>query len=150
MKDETLPQNTNKSYSHNSVGERFRNILPAYGDLQVVEVYFYYDGPKLFSLYSKTKDTYFLVFMVADENKEGEESETLLYLPLSPKDFELAINGKRDLYDSFKFSKTGTAWAVTYNYSISYDIPSIEEKAVNAISKDWLPYPDTFLGDEPE
>ena len=150
MKDETLPPDTNKSYSQKSVGERFTNILPAYGDLQVVEVYFYYDGPKLFSLYSKTKDTYFLVFMVADEDKEGEESETFLYLPLSPKDFESATNGKRDLYDSFKMSKTGTVWAVTYNYSISYDFPSIEEKAVNSISKDWLPYPGAFLGDEPE
>ena len=116
-------------------------ILP-FGDLQVVEVYSYYDGPRLFSLYSKSKDLY-LIAIAVDENEESGDL-TFLYLPLLPKDFEAVSNNKRDLHDTFKFSKGGTVWIVTSAYS---DSPLAEERAVNGIPKEWLPSPEAFLGE---
>ena len=110
-----------------------KNMVPEsslpFGDLQIVEVYFYHDGPKLFSLYSKTKDTY-LISVAVDEE---EEFSTFLYLPLTPKDFDSVVNGRKDFHDAFKMSKSGTVWVVSYDYSADEDSPIIEEKAVNWI-----------------
>ena len=124
-----------------------KNLVPddfvAFGDLQVVEVYFYYDGPKLFSLYSKSKDTYLFTLFV----EESEDFSTFLYLPLTPKDFDSVIDCRKDLHSAFKMSKTGTVWAITFDHSSRDLRPIIEEKAVNWISKNWLPNPGAFLGD---
>lgn len=120
-----------------------QELLP-YGELEVVNVFIYYDGPKLFSLYSKEKNVYLLVLWAHED--EDNDSHTSLYLPLSEKNYLLATTGEVNLYSAFSLAEDGNVLAVTTSYDGKEAIYSIEETNYSDISDDWLPTREAFLG----
>lgn len=121
-----------------------QQLLP-YGELEVVNVFIYYDGPKLFSLYSKEKGIYLLVFWAHED--EEENSTMSLYLPLNEKNYLLATIGEVNLYDAFALSEDGKVLKVTTFYDGQDDTYDISETIYSDISDDLLPTREAFLGE---
>lgn len=81
---------------------------PDIGNLEVVEVYEYFDGPVLFTARNE-RDQAFLVTLAEDQN----DRRRWLLVPMSKRRYEHVRSGGVDLYDAFAAAEGG------YVYSLS-------------------------------
>jgi hypothetical protein len=113
-------------------------FLPDLENAMIIEVYIYYDRPLLFSCQDKIGQKFLAV--LAEEIDEGE---LWLYVPVSPRRFEMVRSGGIDLYTAFSSSETGYAFTVTLKSGKNRpELQYIENAKIKA---DWLPVPGTKL-----
>lgn len=82
--------------------------LPHLGDLQVLETYVYYDGPRLFAARSATGRLFLAVW-----TGEDDHGESWLYLPLSRSRLRELKSGRLMLGAAFRAPEGGLLWRVT-------------------------------------
>ena len=105
------------------------------GELQMIEVFEYFDGPRLFSCRNNS-DVRFLA-VHADEG----EVDTWLYVPVSERRLEALRVGRVDLHTAFANPEDG------FTYLVSFRGSSVEATAVHAssIPSEILPDQGTLL-----
>ncbi len=116
---EFLPQNTNL------------------GQLDIIEVYSYYNGTRLFSCCNVTLNIFFALWI-----DEEEGFDLWLYVPVSLKRFQEIRFGKMDLRNAFLKSEDGFVFEVKIFFD-NLDVVSCIKS--EEIDKDWLPLPDDYL-----
>ena len=102
------------------------------GQLELIEVYEYYDQPVLFSCQNPSGHIFLAVW--ADEE---DDFDTWLYVRMSPLRFEHVRSGLIDLHDAFARSEDGLVFEV----QIPHDEQELSIRHIwsHAISEDWLP-----------
>ena len=123
------------------------NLLPQSPplvNLEIVEVYEYYDVPCLFSCRNTSGQIFLAVWI-----DEKPDFKTWLYVPMSQRRLENVRSGKIDLYDAFKNSEDNFVYKAIIPCDGSHD--KIEAILSENLIDDWLPIPDEFLnfGAEP-
>lgn len=116
-------------------------VLP-YGPLDPVEVYFEHDGPRFFSLRSRTLDVRLLALCI----DEDDDTVEFLYLVLSPQRFAQIRSGAVGLLDAFASAGPWEIWRVVERYDL--DVPRPEAHVISfeeAWSQGWLPTEDARL-----
>ena len=117
------------------------NILniPELGELEIVEIYEYYDQPVLYSC-KNASDHYYLVVAAA----EDDQFLTWLCVAVSTERLNLIRYGKIDLHDAFADSEN--------RYAIQVQVPYKEDTPVQTdfvqsdqIPEDMLPLPGECL-----
>lgn len=116
---EFLPQNTNL------------------GELDIIEVYSYYNGVRLFSCCNVTLNIFFALWI--DEEKDFD---LWLYVPVSLKRYQEISLGKMDLRNAFLKSEDGFVFEVKIFFDNQDVVNSIKSEEID---KDWLPLPDDYL-----
>lgn len=109
--------------------------LPYAGQLEVIEVYEYYDQPVLFAARDRLNTYYLATF--ADET---EITEVWLYAPMSHGRFDAVRSGIVDLYQAFKGTETGKVLRVEYSLDSS-NAPVVSTVDAAEIIDDLLPVP---------
>lgn len=122
------------------------NILniPELGELEIVEVYEYYDQPVLYSCKNAAGHLYLVV--AADEN---DKYVTWLCVAVSTERLNLVRSGKIDLHDAFASPENPYAIQVRvpYDKDASHQIDFTQS---NQISEDMFPIPGECLDLESE
>jgi hypothetical protein len=118
------------------------NALP-YGPLTLDEVFFEHDGPKLFSLRSRSLGVRILGICV-DEDEEAE-TLTYLYLALGPERYLALRSGNIGLRFAIDQADQGCLWRAIEDYS--GDAPTLEAEVVSvaSLSEADLPSPEARL-----
>jgi len=106
------------------------------GKLQLLEVYHYFDGPKLFSC-SNTAGQRFIALWLGDE----EGSDRWIYVPVSHTRFMLARSGGISLRTLCNTPEDGWIWLITL------PLDSTEPSSVQPIFPEQLP-PDDFPAED--
>ena len=117
------------------------NILniPELGELEIVEVYEYYDQPVLYSCKNAAGHLYLVV--AADEN---DKYVTWLCVAVSTERLNLVRSGKIDLHDAFASPENPYAIQVRVPYD-KHASHQIDFTQSNQISEDMLPIPGECL-----
>lgn len=104
------------------------------GDLRIIQVYDYYDGPRLFSCTNVAGTLYLVLWH--DETTEGD---AWLYVPVSETRLQQITSGAIDLHTAFAAPEDG--WV--YDVFVPRDggTPQITCQPAAAIGIDHLPYP---------
>ena len=122
------------------------NILniPELGQLEIVEVYEYYDQPVLYSC--KNAIGHFYLVVAADEDNQYL---TWLCAAVSTERLDCIRSGKVDLHDAFAHPESGyvVQVKVPYNKHTSVQVDFIQS---NLIPEDMLPVPGECLDLESE
>jgi hypothetical protein len=108
------------------------------GELKLVETFFYYDGPRIFSCVSLT-DQLYLAFWV----EEGDSRDTWLYIPVSQARLGMVRSGGISLRACIE-SPEGFAYVVTMPYS-DEEREEVNPVRPSSIPDEWLPEPTSFL-----
>ena len=108
------------------------------GNLELNEIFEFYDIPRLFTCKNKTGQHYLVLSI--DEN---EDQLIWLYLGISIDRFNLLINKKMDLYSAFKSPENDFLYKVTTNYSS--EVTNLEYIFSEQLTADELPYEKTYL-----
>jgi hypothetical protein len=108
------------------------------GNLELNEIFEFYDIPRLFTCKNKTGQ-YYLVLSI----DEDEEQLIWLYLGISVDRLNLLINKKMDLYSAFKTPENDFLYRVTTNYSS--EATNLEYIFSEQLTGDELPYESTYL-----
>lgn len=122
------------------------NLVPAtdtvLGPLRISEVFFEYDGPRLFAAQNRAGNTYLVNCVDEDED---EETETYLYVPVSSERMSLVRSGYLSLREAYTDAEDGFVYVVTSQYAS--DPPRNELKTIeaNQIGEEWLPVSDARL-----
>lgn len=90
-----------------------------YGPLEMSEVYFDHDGPKLFAL----RSTSLGIQVLAVCTGEDEERVEYLYLALSPDRFRQVRGGSISMREAFEAAADAEIWRVVEDYSV--DPPAV-------------------------
>ena len=109
------------------------------GKLKIIEVYHYYDGPKLFSCRSNSGQIYY-AFWLGDDN----ESDNWMYVPVSRNRYIAARSGSISLYDVCKNSEDEFVWMVEIPFDTS-KITLVQLRLCEELSDDLLPSIDSHL-----
>lgn len=108
------------------------------GQLEILEVYEFYDRPLLFACCNRA-NTYYLVVLV----QEVDEADVWLYVATSPKRLQHIRSGGIDLHDAFAETEDGISYIVTQPHN---EVQSkIEVVSSGDINPAWLPYPQEYL-----
>ncbi len=116
---EFLPQNTNL------------------GKLDIIEIYSYHNGTRLFSCCNVTLNIFFALWI-----DEEEDFDLWLYVPVSMKRFQEIRSGEMDLRNAFLKSEDGFVFEVKIFFDNSAVANSIKSEEID---QDWLPLPDDYL-----
>lgn len=108
------------------------------GNLDIIEVYVYYDQPCLFSCKNSTDQLFLAVWV-----DETETTNLWLYLPMSGERFEEIRGEKLDLHDAFLRSEPGFVYEVKIDKHES--LAWVETIHCERLDRDWLPTPGEFL-----
>lgn len=101
------------------------------GHLKVIEVFDYYDFPRLFSCSNRSGQK-FLAISVDDENRKN----IFLYSPVSDYRYKLLLLGKLNLREPFSSPEDGFVYKVTVS---SEAAPSVSRIPAGNVRADWLP-----------
>ncbi|MDM8528018.1 hypothetical protein QUF58_07360 [Anaerolineales bacterium HSG24] len=112
--------------------------LHQFGNLELIEVYEFYDKPLLYSC--KNASSIFLVILV----DEDDDSDTWLYQPVSYHRFKKIRSGIIDLRETFSISETNTVFEAQIFYG-DEQYEYIKQIPSNSIREEWLPLPDERL-----
>jgi hypothetical protein len=112
------------------------------GPLGLVEVYEYYDGPRLFACRSAAGQLYLAVWI-----DEDEATETWLYAALSPQRLEQIRGGAIDLHDAFRYAENGSVYRVVVPGTPG--ISQVDAIECSALAADMLPLPGERLDAPP-
>jgi hypothetical protein len=102
------------------------------GDLKIVEVYVFYDCPRLFAC-RNTCGQFFLAVWLEDT----EEADLWLYVSLSAQRLAAIRTGQIDLYDAFRSAENHWVYQVTTYYDER--VSKIETISCDTLDDDWLP-----------
>ncbi|AZR72481.1 hypothetical protein BBF96_03250 [Anoxybacter fermentans] len=108
------------------------------GKLKILEIYEYYDGPRLFSCESISGQKYLAVWIDFDE-----DSERWLYVPVSNHRLSSVKRGLISLYEAFNCPEDGWLWDVKTFFHDQSNI--VTQITPNQLSKEDLPDEDAFL-----
>ncbi|AFZ25872.1 hypothetical protein Cylst_3750 [Cylindrospermum stagnale PCC 7417] len=111
------------------------NLLPQFPplvNLEIIEVYEYYDGPCLFSCQNTSGEIFMAVWI--DETKEFK---TWLYIPMSQRRLGNIRSGNINLHDAFRSSEDGFVYKVIISYDASPD--RLETIFSENLIGEWLP-----------
>jgi hypothetical protein len=112
------------------------------GTLELLEVFQYYDGPKLFSAYNRA-GSIFLVFWLGDEIENGPLNRWL-YIPVSKTRLDNVKAGNISLLAACETAEDGIAWVVAIPYSKQRE-DSAQPIVVADIAEEDLPLADSSL-----
>lgn len=112
--------------------------LQSLGNLEIIDIYVYYDKPHLFSCKNKTGQRYLAIC-----SDEDDDSERWLYVPISSKKLRKVKTGQITVYSAFKEPEDGTLFDVRIYFSNNMD--SAEIIKPEALDDSDLPDKDTFL-----
>lgn len=108
------------------------------GNLEMIEVYEYYDKPCLFSCRNGVGQIFLGVWV-----DETPDSDIWFYVPMSLKRFQYVRSGGIDLKDAFMTAEDGFIFKVITPFG---DIPSnIITIPCETVNEDWLPMAGEFL-----
>jgi hypothetical protein len=112
--------------------------LPELDRLEMLEVFAYYDGPRLFSCRDANGQLYLAVSV-----EEDGPTHTYLYVAVSAECYEALDSGRIDLRTAFAEPEDGTALKIT---TFRDDAPSaVERLAAGEVPPEWLPDPGEYL-----
>jgi hypothetical protein len=112
------------------------------GDLEIIEVFAYYDGPGLFVCTNQTNQLYLGVF--AASSKEGD---TWIYVPLSPVRLDAIRKGELAFFEAFRRAENRFAMVVFLpRGSESWRWDEVHSLSLPA---EWLPLEDQKMRYEP-
>jgi hypothetical protein len=121
------------------------SVLPSktsLGVLEILEVFQYYDGPKLFSAYNKA-GSLFLAFWLGDEFNEIS-LDKWLYVPVSKTRLDNIKAGVIDLLTACREAEDEFVWIVEVPFSTQVPASALV-MSVGTISDDDLPLPGSKL-----
>lgn len=104
------------------------------GILTLIDVYVWYDGPRLFALHNEA-GSYFVGLFVEDD----ADSETFAYAPASPLQFAAIRSGALPLREAFQYPTDGGLHVV--KTSLSTGEEAITWRLSAEIPSGWLPGP---------
>ncbi len=135
-----------QKYSIIGISGKKRSIIPTDPrmQLEIIEIYDYYDQPILFACKNAADHLHLVV--AADEN---DQHETWLYVRVSAERLNLIRSGTIDLHDAFADSENGHLLQVKFSYDNPAS-PQIEHLESNQIPEDMLPTPGECLNLETE
>ena len=110
-------------------------VLPdgtALGRLKLVEVYDYYDGPRLFAAQNATGSLFLSLW--ADET---DAADTWLYLPISEEQLERVRAGQVDISQAYLQPEDGTVFLLTHRHAEK--AWSLEVLTPAVLNREWLP-----------
>lgn len=107
--------------------------FPQIGDVEVVEVYEYYDQPVLFACRDRTELLYLAVL-----SEDAPDHETWLLTAMSPKRFAQVRTGEVDLYSAFVNAERAQVYRATLPRAPA-DLPAAEWVAVERLTRGELP-----------
>lgn len=116
-------------------GGRVSDVPPtdtSLGDLRLLDVFFYYDGPKLFTCVDNSGQQYIAVFV-----DEKESAELYLYVPISNGRLQAVRTGDVSLRTVFQNPEGNTAYVVRRD--LSGPQAQATRIAASDISTEWLP-----------
>ncbi|MEM6500475.1 MAG: DUF6575 domain-containing protein [Cyanobacteria bacterium P01_C01_bin.89] len=120
------------------------NFLPSntqLGELEIVEVYDFYDKPCLFSCKNQNESLFASIW-----TDETEEYDEWLYVAISPERLERAQLGYIDLRKLFRAAESGTVFKIqTYFENNNSDIVTLK---CTDLLEDQLPEPGEYLVQE--
>lgn len=112
------------------------------GLLQISEVFFEYDGPRLFLAQNRAGNLY-LANCVDEDEDEG--TETYLYVSVSSERMNLVRSGYLTLRDAFTHAEDSFVYDITAQYGVSEPHNQLRTVPVNEIPDEWLPLADARL-----
>ncbi|MDJ0315064.1 DUF6575 domain-containing protein [Arthrobacter sp. H35-D1] len=108
------------------------------GELEIVEVFVDYDGPRIFSCRSATEQSY-----IATWASEGDDHDLWLYAPVSPTRLTAVRSGGVKLRDAFLHAE-GFVYLANLPHA-GTDGDEVKTLAKSDILEDWLPDADFGL-----
>lgn len=111
---------------------------PNLGNLEIVEIYVYYDQPCLFSCRNEIGQIFLAVWV-----DETEVDDLWLYVRISGQRLQSIRSGKIDLRDAFLKSENGFVCEVRISHTNSPDL--VETIPCDNIDEDWLPESGEFV-----
>jgi hypothetical protein len=107
-------------------------------DLQIDEVFVFYDQPLLFSTKDKTSEDWYLALLIDSIDQEDH----WLYAPISLERLEKVKNGQLDIRTVFSNSEPGFVYKVKTKTS---EWKLVEQIQCSELGDESLPMPDQFL-----
>ncbi|BAZ13386.1 hypothetical protein NIES4071_52250 [Calothrix sp. NIES-4071] len=107
------------------------------GELDIIEIYSYYNGARLFSCRNAALNIYFALWI-----DEDTDFDLWLYVPVSPKRCQEIRSGEIDLRNAFLKSEDGFVFVVKIFFDNSDMANYIKSEEID---KDWLPLPGDYL-----
>lgn len=108
------------------------------GELETIEIYSYYNGPRLFSCRNSGGTIYFALWV-----DEEVDFDLWLYVPVSQQRFAEIRSGKVDLKNAFIKSEYEIIFEVNIFFESSSDVAN--SVPCEEIDRDWLPPSDDYL-----
>lgn len=118
------------------------NLLPLHtslGQLQIFEIYEFYNLPVLFACKNQADTIYLAVWL-----DESDEDNLWLYVSVSPQRFAKIRAGHIDLHDAFATPEDGIGLKVTVPKT-AHCQASVEPVLVSAMDRNWAPLPGDYL-----
>ncbi len=109
------------------------------GQLEIFEIYEFYDMPVLFACRNKSGHIYLAVWI-----DETANQDTWLYVSLSPQRFMKVRGGEIDLHDAFAKPEDETALAVRI-YKDNAQNSAVKPVSIKDVDRDWFPLPGDYL-----
>jgi hypothetical protein len=108
------------------------------GDLEILEVYLQYNGPRLFSCFNQDNQL-FLALWVDDEN----ERDLWMYVPITEHNLKQVRSGHISLREAFREGETGSLYIA--EVSFSGEVQRFESINPTEVEEEWLPLPNVRL-----
>jgi hypothetical protein len=100
------------------------------GTLEIVEIYIYYDGPRLFACRNKAQQIFLAIWMNDNE---------WLYVPVSPSRFQSVRSGAITLFEAIRHAEDKSVLEV--KMSLEGQTLSVRDIPCEDLPADWLPDP---------
>lgn len=113
------------------------------GDLDILEIYVQYNGPRLLACKNQVNKIFFVLWV-----NEEEDSELWLYMLVSIERLQTIRTGAISLYQAFAEPETETLYEVTCN-DANHEW-NVRQTLVSELDHDYLPLEDTFLSCDPD
>lgn len=111
----------------------FQTGFKEFGNLNIIDIYEFYDKPLLVSCKNELGHIYFAL-LVDDHNNE----EIWLYVGVSENRFNAIRSGIIDLHDAFRESESDFVWIVKFQ-NFSFENPIIRKELCANLTDDILP-----------
>jgi hypothetical protein len=108
------------------------------GELKLIESYFEYDGPRIFSCISLTDQLYLALWV-----NEGEAGDDWLYIPVSHARLDMIRSGGLPLRGAVQLAE-GLAFSVFLPYDED-EVDTARPLTPSSIPEEWLPSPETCI-----
>lgn len=108
------------------------------GKMSLIDIYYFYDGPKLFSCKSQTEQIYIVIW--TDFN---ESEDVWFYIPISNKRFLEIKKGEISIRNAITEVEDGWIWKLTN--SKEENEPIVEKIPALKLTEEDLPDKDSYL-----